>query len=212
MANDVIPALAVKELIAGTLKTEAFTFPTSDGTNNQVIITDGSGNLSWSSSASGEWTETSGVLSPSTASDIVKIESSATSGNTLLITRDLDSANTDDHVVEIINDNAGDDQDALRITQDGTGRGITLVANGASAAFVLDYNQDTSVATLLIQSPTGSNNDFAAYWNTSIDRYNIRLGNGTTSYYLWVDDSGNLRINSGAPTTENAGTVVGTQS
>ena len=53
MAQEVIPALAVKELTAGTLKTETFTFPSSDGANTQVLTTDGAGTLSWSNQASG---------------------------------------------------------------------------------------------------------------------------------------------------------------
>lgn len=32
------------------------------------------------------------------------------------------------------------------------------------------------------------------------------------AYYLWVDATGDLRIKSGAPTSDTDGTVVGTQS
>jgi len=45
----------------------AFTFPTADGTSSQVLQTDGSGNLSFATVASGggaEWTDTGSVLHP----------------------------------------------------------------------------------------------------------------------------------------------------
>lgn len=41
-------------------------------------------------------------------------------------------------------------------------------------------------------------------WNAGT----FRLG----AYYLWVDSTGDLRIKSGAPTSDTDGTVVGTQS
>ena len=46
---------------------------------------------------------------------------------------------------------------------------------------------------------------------TDNDRTALRLTNGTGNYYIWVDDSGDLRIDSSIPSANNSGTVIGTQ-
>lgn len=62
------------------------------------------------------------------------IASTQTTGNALRVVRDLASANTNAPVVDIVQDNAGDDQNALRVQQDGTGKLITLF-DGALEVF-----------------------------------------------------------------------------
>ena len=68
---------------------------------------------------------------------LTSINQTTTTGNALSVTRDLASASTDSPVVEITQDNAGDDQNALTIQQDGTGNGLVVdgVGTGYSAIF-----------------------------------------------------------------------------
>lgn len=59
-----------------TLNAVAYTWPSSDGTANYVLATDGSGALSWVASsavAGGLWTQASGVLYPTTTTDDLAI-------------------------------------------------------------------------------------------------------------------------------------------
>lgn len=60
------------------------------------------------------------------------IASTQTTGSALRVERDLASANTDAPVANIIQDNAGDDQTALRVQQDGTGAIANFFAAAAS--------------------------------------------------------------------------------
>ena len=61
------------------------------------------------------------LTGPNTWAGNQSINGLATSGSALSVTRNLAAANTDAPVVDILQDNAGDDQVALRIKQDGTG-------------------------------------------------------------------------------------------
>ena len=59
--------------------------------------------------------------------DKIKVSQTTTTGNTVLISRDLAAASTDSPVVQITNDNAGDDQPALKIQQDGGSAGLEII-------------------------------------------------------------------------------------
>ena len=60
--------------------------------------------------------------------------------------RDLSSGSTASPVVFIEQDNVSDDQDALKIQQDGTGRGITLDINGNARGINIDSEATTQPA------------------------------------------------------------------
>lgn len=64
------------------------------------------------------------------------IASTQTTGNALRVVRDLAAASTDSPVVDIVQDNTGDDQAALRVQQDGTGQIIVLL-DGANEVFAV---------------------------------------------------------------------------
>jgi len=80
------------------------------------------------------------------------------------------------------------------------GRGDSDDANANQ--FFIAQNSAGNPASLLIDDSDNSVKLLGA-WNSGA----LRLGN----YYLWVDGSGNLRINNGAPANSTDGTVVGTQ-
>lgn len=68
----------------------------------------------------------------------VTIASTATTGNALRVIRNLAAASTDAPVVDIVQDNAGDDQGAMRIQQDGTGYIIELLDGATVVLRVVD--------------------------------------------------------------------------
>jgi hypothetical protein len=80
------------------------------------------------------------------------------------------------------------------------GRGDTDDANADQ--FFIAQNSAGAPASLLIDDSDNSVKLLGA-WNSGA----LRLGD----YYLWVDGSGKLRINNGAPANSTDGTVVGTQ-
>ena len=89
---------------------------------------------------------------------LTSINQTTTTGNALSVTRDLALASTDSSVVEITQDNAGDDQNALTIQQDGTGNYIT------AGNFVITSDGNvgigiTSPASLLSVAATGNSVD-----------------------------------------------------
>jgi len=89
---------------------------------------------------------------------LTSINQTTTTGNALSVTRDLALASTDSPVVEITQDNAGDDQNALTIQQDGTGNYIT------AGNFVITSDGNvgigiTSPASLLSVAATGNSVD-----------------------------------------------------
>lgn len=79
------------------------------------------------------------------------------------------------------------------------------IAFGSGATAIDTYLQRTGARTLGMGTVGGSQFfDAGAAWNGN----HLLLG----AYHVWVDNSGRLRIKSGAPTSDVDGTVVGTQS
>lgn len=66
------------------------------------------------------------------------IAGTATAGTTLAVTRNLTATSTDSPVVSIVQDHASDDQDALRVQQDGTGDVIELLDGATVVLRLLD--------------------------------------------------------------------------
>ena len=85
-----------------------------------------------------------GTVSPTATLHTIQ---TATTGNTLSVSRDLASASTDSPVVNIVQDNVGDDQDALTIQNDGTGKGLHISQVGILAAnkYALDVYSNTNI-------------------------------------------------------------------
>ncbi len=59
-------------------------------------------------------------------------------GEALKVTRDLTAASTDSPVVNVVQDHTGDDQIALRVQQDGTGKILSLLDGASEALAVAD--------------------------------------------------------------------------
>lgn len=83
----------ISKLSIGTLNSPAFTFPETDGSNGQVLVTDGSGTISWtnSTSLSTHWTDLGDILKPATDGDGIRI---LNSGGTSSLTLDYDATVT----------------------------------------------------------------------------------------------------------------------
>lgn len=104
----------------------------------------------------------------------------------------------------------------------GTGDTVFVDVNGNSAGIVIDSEATTGIP-LDIDAPIATTNAFLRINNGATSKFAImqddnitgsngaaiRLGN---NYYIWVDNTGDLRIKSGAPSSDTDGTIVGTQS
>lgn len=74
------------------------------------------------------------------------IESVAVTGNSLAVLRDLAAASTNAPMVAFVQDNAGDDQAALIVQQDGTGA-ITILYDGANQVFAVSDGGNVHLGT-----------------------------------------------------------------
>lgn len=107
----------------------------------------------------------------------------ASTGNALRVVRDLAAASTDDTVVEIVQENADDDQDALEVRQDGTGNVLTL-RDGVTAVLVARDGGRLDIAQI-IRALTASGlqlqDDDGVIFMTFEDGGQIGVGNTATS-------------------------------
>jgi len=99
--------------------------------------------------------------------------------------RDLAAANTGGPVVFIEQDNAGDDQNALNVQQDGTGKGQFIDQNGDAIGLDID-SEATTLTNYGLQVITGQG-AIAGYFATSANEF-ARLGqpnnaNGSNQFY-----------------------------
>jgi len=125
------------------------------------------------------------------------ITQTTTTGNTGWFYRNLASASTNSPVMFIENDNAGDDQPALTIQQDGTGNGIKIDQNGNGIALEID-SESASHAMLINSASTG---DYAVSIETS--KFGLEVKNAGTGTGLFIDQNGNgiaLKIDSESTT------------
>lgn len=81
--------------------------------------------------------------------------------NSKKITRNLAAADTSAPLMSLINDNSGDDQNALNIQQDGTGKGIFIDQNGNNIGLHIDH-EGTSTNHILTEVSGSYTGD--AWW------------------------------------------------
>lgn len=97
----------------------------------------------------------------------------------------------------------------INVVNAGTGNGLNIDQNGNGVALNIDSecDNDTDIISVL---PVGTSpGAFKVTRNDDVDgNVVMRLGNN----YLWVDSTGDLRIDSSQPTSDTSGTVVGSQS
>ena len=167
---------------------------------------------------------------------LLNLLQTATTGNTIWAYRDLASDSTDSPVAFIEQDNAGDDQKALTVQQDGTGDGVLIDQNGAGAGLSVDSeagagedvltltNEETVTAQL--GDPTQASGTYH-FWrnlasattvspvmkvmqtNAGDDQPALSVGNDGTGNGIYVDQNGNgvsINIDSEA-TTANGITI-----
>lgn len=103
------------------------------------------------------------------------VASTETTGNALRVIRDLAAASTNAPVVDVVQDNAGDDQVTLRIQQDGTGA-IVEIYDGATLVWRLNDGGRVDVAQI-IRALTSSG---------------IRLEDDGGNLALFIADGGNV--------------------
>jgi hypothetical protein len=147
------------------------------------------------------------------AGEAVAINSSDADNTTIGIT----GVPTGKGVVKITHNATGSDSAASALsiaipqsTSEGKGIFINQDGTGSCEQVVHAYTANTDVKTVTKDGTSSSG--FSERWLNGISRHGITLGNGSTTYRIWVDDSGNLRIHNTDPSAHNDGTVIGTQS
>ncbi len=99
--------------------------------------------------------------------DKVSIAQTSTSGNSLLIDRDLPNTDTDSPVVQLLDDNLSDDQKVLAISNDGSGDALyiynrdTTHTSNPKGLNILSYSNDNSL--YIDQSSNSASEEFAVY-------------------------------------------------
>jgi len=84
-----------------------------------------------------------GQTIPTSLLDLIQTQ---TTGSTLSAYRNLASASTDSPLMFLEQDNSGDDQNALSIQNDGTGKGLFIDQNGEGQGLNIDSESTTSYA------------------------------------------------------------------
>lgn len=93
------------------------------------------------------------------------LSGTATTGSLLSVTRNLAAASTNSPVVDIVQDHASDDQDTLRLQQDGSGKLIVAVDDGtevfslisAGSHTILSFDAIATKAALMTFKANGGN-------------------------------------------------------
>lgn len=201
-----------------------------EGSGSQAFFLGGPGpslsvhsNIIWNCRTEGTWSVDDIVLGTYTQRNTVDNRSLYTSvtdngnGNSIFTgaTNKFSSSSNNAETLVIVREGAGGGNAALTIddqyTSSGDSFGI-LVESGrdTSDGYIIQGKRKSDgldrfhvTSNGLLYSATRLETGQSA-WNFSP----LKLGN----YVLWVDSTGDLRINNGTPTSDTDGTVVGTQS
>ena len=122
-------------------------------------------------------------------SDGITLAQTSTTGYAVNITRDLDAASTDSPVVNIIQDNASDDQNALYIRQDGTARCIQVDATNTDTGSIAVYVANTGQGSGNIVTWLGRNANQA----NGCNMFKRNLGSANTNgpiVYVYNENTG----------------------
>lgn len=185
-------AIALSKLATGALPT-GITIASANITNDSIV------NADVNSAAAIVSTK----LNLANGFDLVQTK---TTGSTLTASRNLAAASTNAPVMHIIQDNAGDDQNALTIQNDGTGTGVYLTQSGnasgliiltTSTSYGIYINEDGAGTALYINNATSTNpvvqidNSGASnglYLNQDGDAIALNIDSESTSYPLFYGD------------------------
>jgi len=148
------------------------TLPIDDGTSGQALITDGSGNLSWSSAASGD------VYGPASATDNAIARFDGTTGK--LIQNSAVTIADDGATVISVNTAS----DALRITQVGAGNALLVEdsSNPDATPFVIDQLGRVVIGDTQVRTGVYSTTPSLSVAGTT-------LGSSTTALYDYANSS-----------------------
>ncbi|MEA3430329.1 MAG: hypothetical protein U9R08_03575 [Nanoarchaeota archaeon] len=164
-------------------------------------------------------TNTMMILARNGNAEVVRLNRDQTSSDgTNLFYRDLDSTNTAGALMNVVNDNSGDDQNALKIQQDGTGSGIFIDQNGNGNSLYIDSESTTKPAIVIDQKVADVQNSIAIL-HDGTNKFRVRREDSVNenvtlilgNYHIWIDSTGDLRIKNSVPTSDTDGSVVGAQ-
>ena len=130
----------------------------------------------------------------------------ANEGNTVGLTVTQNDITNNPNGITITNAGTGN---GLYIDQNGNGYGINIDSEATTkSAINIDSAINNDGAPFTIKDAVGANAYFQIGRNDDVtDKIVLRLG----QYYLWVDATGDLRIQNANPSSDTGGTVVGTQ-
>ena len=117
--------------------------------------------------------------------------------------RNLANTATAGAVVNIVNDHASDDQDALAVGNDGTGRVAYLKQDGNATTLELDYDEGTDRVVMDVDTKTASGFQLIQNDNVTTD-LTMKLG----ARYYWTDTDGYLRTHTSDPSSDTDGAHV----
>lgn len=189
LANNAVTNAKAADMAADTIKGRA----NGAGTGDPTDLT-----------ATQALTILSSVISAAfwTFTNKIAIAATATTGYALSATRDLPSGSTDSPVVQIIQDNASDDQSALNVRQDGPGPiavfdgvGVAYTDINGLAQFIDDTDREIVIGGLgMFRRDTNADNgdlrfNFLGY-NGGVTRYrDYKIYDGKSNLILTVDGS-----------------------
>lgn len=158
------------------------------------------------------------IDSEATTVTVMSCETQNTDGNVFLFRNNGVHADSGNYVLNVVQEHSSSVGGLSLFRNDGSGAAILVDQNGDAKSLNIDSEATTATC---IQYDANINNDVYSImgnhngsiaWgirkNTDVNtNCCLRLGN----YWLWVDSTGDLRIDSTYPGSDTAGTVVGTQ-
>lgn len=176
---------------ASQTQNNTFTLPVDDGTSGQVLQTDGSGILSWSTPSGGTnyWQLNSGVISPSSLSTDLNLGATATSSAKISLAGSL----TRGKALGIFNQT--ENQDIFTASASGTTR-FTIANNGSitqsptnTTGTAYDLTSSTVTSGKLLQLSTGAANTWTSGNLLDINSTSTALTTGRLASLDWSPTS-----------------------
>lgn len=134
----------------------------------------------------------------------LEVVGTATTGETVRITRNLTATSTDSPVVFILQDHASDDQPALKVEQDGTGDIFQLY----DAAVEVMYVEDGGIFNFLAKHVNSSQETIARFGLDEASSARLIIFNGTVTDGAFAPAFGGVVANAARPSVGVTGFVV----
>jgi len=184
--------------VFGTLNiSNVFSFPITDGAANQFLMTDGDGNLSWSGSATSQWTLSSGVVSPNSSSTNFAVGTSTVESNFMAEIESSSGSNTKSLYIDNQANSGAADKVGLHISLDANGSkpkyGIINQIIGKANSSDSLFGNYTEITPDNSTSSPPSFGYKAKFLGSDGDNYGVFIENEDQNYF-----SGNVGIGDGA--------------